>query len=153
MDIFKNTIDVSKINYILDRFSNHTLKKSEWTHEAHLIVGLWYVETLGLSEAREQLRRKIQSLNIALGGENTDTSGYHETITFYWLQLSEFFLSSLPTKLTFEEKCNLFLKNELCMTNSALRFFSSELLFSKEARYSLVSPDKQALSSLIHFFK
>ncbi len=148
-----NFIEFHKIKHILDGFTNDTLTKSEWTHEAHLIVGLWHVETFGFAEAREILRRKIRQFNIALGGENTDTSGYHETITFYWLKLTEVFLLTIRAELTFEEKCNLFLKNELCQTNSPLRFYCPELLFSKEARVSLVFPDIKPFSELDSFFK
>ena len=69
------------------RFQACTLRTEEWTHSAHLIVGLWHVDRFGAEEALIRLRSGIRRLNESFGGANTATSGYHETITAAYVTL------------------------------------------------------------------
>lgn len=69
------------VEALASRFADGSLPKAEWTHEAHLLVGLWHVERYGTSEALERLRTGIRRLNDRHGTPNTSLSGYHETIT------------------------------------------------------------------------
>jgi len=36
-------IDEESIEFVVQRFITRTLPKVEWTHAAHLVVGLWHV--------------------------------------------------------------------------------------------------------------
>jgi hypothetical protein len=63
------------------RFLARTLPKPEWTHAAHLAVGTWHVRTHGAARALAELRTGIRALNDSRGTPNTDSSGYHQTIT------------------------------------------------------------------------
>src|SRR5579871_6474589 len=58
-----------------------TLPKVEWTHRAHFASALWLMETSADGEAQRLLPDLIRAYNEATGTANTDTSGYHETIT------------------------------------------------------------------------
>jgi hypothetical protein len=64
-----------------------TLPKIRWTHSAHLLTGACYVYELGQAAAIEKMRRCVRRYNEAVGGQNTETSGYHETITVAWIKL------------------------------------------------------------------
>ena len=76
---------------MIDAFLDCTLPKSEWTHQAHLRVGLWHVDQFGPEEALIRLREGIRRLNATHGTANTDTGGYHETITrLYVLVMAQF---------------------------------------------------------------
>ncbi len=68
-----------EIDEFLAAFEGCTLPKERWTHGAHLLTGACYVHGLGQAAALE----KMQSV----GGRNTETSGYHETITVMWIRL------------------------------------------------------------------
>lgn len=60
-----------------------TLPKSAWTHAAHVAVAACYRVRHGrgaLARTREGIRR----YNTAVGTPNTDSSGYHETLTRFW---------------------------------------------------------------------
>ena len=63
------------------RFAALTLPKHEWTHAAHLTVGVWHVDRYGAADALTRLRAGIRRLNESHGNVNTPASGYHETIT------------------------------------------------------------------------
>jgi hypothetical protein len=68
-------------------FENCTLPKTRWTHGAHVLTGAWYVHALGEAEAMDQMRRCVRRYNESVGGKNTATSGYHETVTWFWIKL------------------------------------------------------------------
>jgi flavin reductase (DIM6/NTAB) family NADH-FMN oxidoreductase RutF len=60
-----------------------TLPKREWSHAAHVTIGACYVVRHGAS-AFDYTRAGIRRYNAAVGTANTDTSGYHETLTRFW---------------------------------------------------------------------
>ncbi len=61
---------------LLDR----SLPKSERTHAAHFAAALWLFRRPDTDVMRD-MPRLIRAYNEATGVHNTDTSGYHETIT------------------------------------------------------------------------
>jgi hypothetical protein len=77
----------------IHRFETKTLKKSEWTHAAHLRIGGVYVLAHGQAAALAKLRVGICRLNESHGVINSDTGGYHETLTRFWLAIIGHFLS------------------------------------------------------------
>jgi hypothetical protein len=83
----------SQTELIASAFCDCSLPKAQWTHEAHLRVGLWHLLAYSTDEALEMMRARITAYNVACGVGNTDSSGYHETITrfFVTLQPSEAF--------------------------------------------------------------
>jgi len=76
-----------EIAAFLAAFEAGTLPKERWTHAAHILTGACYVHALGESAAIDRMRLRVSSYNEAVGGKNTETSGYHETITIGWIKL------------------------------------------------------------------
>lgn len=76
------------------RFTTATLRKEEWTHAAHLSVAAWYLTHYPPLEAGVRLRTGIRQLNLALGGQNTATAGFHETLTEFWIRLVSRWIST-----------------------------------------------------------
>jgi hypothetical protein len=72
---------------LVAQFENCTLPKEEWTHQAHLTVGLWYASRLPYQEALVAVREGILRLNAAHGVPTTPTRGYHETITRFYVRV------------------------------------------------------------------
>jgi hypothetical protein len=68
-------------------FKRCVVPAKEWTHAAHLVVGLWHVHRHGAADALVRLRTGIRRLNESHGGVNSTTNGYHETITAAYVQL------------------------------------------------------------------
>ncbi len=76
-----------EIDAFVGAFEGCTLPKEQWTHGAHLLTGAWYVHRYGADDALERMRRNVRAYNVSVGGKNTETSGYHETITVFWIKL------------------------------------------------------------------
>ena len=129
------------IEEIVQQFEAHTLPKEQWTHHAHLIVGLWYGWHWDYPQALERMREGIISYNEAVGTPNTDSSGYHETITQYWLKVIYRFCQEKPYT-SVAEACNHLLASTLTKKYSLLSYYHKETLFSPHARKAWVEPDK-----------
>lgn len=63
-----------------------TLPGTSWTHAAHVAVAACYAVRHG-SAALDRTRAGIVRYNGAVGTANTDTSGYHETLTRFWSEV------------------------------------------------------------------
>lgn len=77
----------AEIDQFIASFEAGTLPKERWTHGAHLLTGACYVHMLGEAAATDRMRTCVRRYNEAVGGTNTETSGYHETITVAWIKL------------------------------------------------------------------
>ena len=84
-----------EINLLIAAFEERTLSKAEWTHAAHLTVGLYYCAHNSFGAAKNLMSDGIYWLNDEHGTPNTETSGYHETLTVFWLKTVAEFLERL----------------------------------------------------------
>jgi hypothetical protein len=75
----------AEIMEIVDGFRSRTLPAPRWTHQAHLTVGLWHALNRPSDTVLEEIRRGIIAYNAAVGTPNSDTRGYHETITAFYV--------------------------------------------------------------------
>jgi hypothetical protein len=82
VEIFES---VDQVAAFIDEFEACRLPKSRWTHAAHLVVGAWYLQKLGMARALEMTRHRISRYNESAGTPNSDHEGYHETITRAYL--------------------------------------------------------------------
>ena len=77
-----------------------TLPKAEWTHAAHFAAALWVLTRPDMDAVRD-MAGLIRDYNEATGVRNTDSTGYHETITQASLRAARFWLESRPTRVLF----------------------------------------------------
>lgn len=133
------------IDRLVEAFLSRTLPKEEWTHEAHLQVGLWHLLHYSPSGAIKRLRQSIKQYNVACGIENTETQGYHETITRFYVCLIDQFIQqtdcSQPIDLLGDELINLYGDKSLLF-----KYYSRDRLMSKQARLNWVEPDLKVLN-------
>lgn len=113
----------------------------DWNHREHLTVALWYVSRLEEAAALDRIREGILFLNGCHGTPNTDTRGYHETLTRFWIGVVAKFLKERG-----EGRSELELANELVETyagRSGLwrEYYSFDLLRSVESRRKWIDPD------------
>lgn len=126
-------------------FIQHTLPKSSWTHEAHLRVGLWHLLRHTPDETVHLLRQRIRAYNLATGAENTETGGYHETITRFYVWLIQAFLDNQAVPGSPEELAEQLVTD--CGDKALpLRYWSRDILFSVPARQGWIPPDLQPLT-------
>lgn len=121
---------------LTDAFEDHSLPKAEWTHEAHLTVCWTTVRRLGIAGALTHLRTGIAEYNAATDTPNTDTGGYHDTITRYYVEA----VGSLA-----EASLEAVLEHPSCSRTAPLDHWSRTTLFSVEARRGWVEPDLRPL--------
>jgi hypothetical protein len=127
------------------RFLAGTIPFEEWTHQAHLAVGMWHVNRYGTEEALARLRIGIQCLNEKHGTPNSLTRGYHETITRAYVLLLAEFLKSCPPAVSLQERVACLLNSPVADKNLLFKFYSRETLLSARAKSEWVEPDIEPL--------
>lgn len=135
---------LDELTRLIEGFADCTLPCHEWTHQAHLIVGLWYCSRHEATDALNLLRERIKRYNLACGKQNTETSGYHETITRFFVWYLTRYLHNADPQHSFVTLVNDFCAHHV-ERSSPLKFYSSERLMSVEARLGWVEPDLQVL--------
>jgi adenylate kinase family enzyme len=123
------------------RFQVCAVPAKEWTHAAHLVVGLWHVHQYGAEDALLRLRSGIRRLNESHGGVNSATNGYHETITAAYVQLLAEYLGSGQTDMPLGMRALHLLASPLATKDVLFTFYSHERLTSATARLGWVDPD------------
>lgn len=130
----------------IGEFEAGTYPIDKWKHREHVIMASWYLLHLTMREATPTIRAGIQRYNISQGGQNTSTSGYHETLTVFWIHvLAKALLSAKGDVLTrvralaseFGTKAGLYGE-----------YYGQDILKDVEARYQWVEPDLQPLPDL-----
>ena len=118
-----------------------TLNRLEWTHEAHLAACAYILLERPDILAERDLPHIIRRFNESVGGVNSDTEGYHETITQLYIRGVRAFLARTDPELPLLDKVNTLLRAEEGRRDWPLRFYSAERLFSRGARLGWVEPD------------
>lgn len=134
-------MDAQTAHAVFDDFVNGRLPKDAWTHEAHLITCWVALQDRSPAETLAFLREAIQTHNCGIGIRNTDTSGYHETLTVYYV--------------TAVFQANAATLDELyavpsCGRKAPLDHWSRDILFGADARLGWIEPDLSPLRWLPH---
>ena len=117
-----------------------TLPRDEWTHEAHLAATTYLVLNHPKIDLDAALPGIISRYNESVGGVNSDSEGYHETITQLYIRAVRCHLATTEGQ-GLAERVNALLLAPEGRRDWPLRFYSAELLFSREARSGWVEPD------------
>ena len=140
MTHFKSEAEITAIGLGL---LNRTLPKPAWTHAAHFAAAIYILTRPDLDAARD-MPALIRAYNEATGVANTDTSGYHETITLASLRAGHAWLTDRPgaaLHVALEEM----LATPLGRSDWLLTYWSRPVLFSVAARKAWVEPDLSPL--------
>lgn len=135
----------AEIEHLGEGLLSRTLPRAEWTHEAHLAATTYLLLRRPDVDIDKELPGIIRSFNESVGGVNSDTEGYHETITRVFLHGVRLFLAEADPKAPLHELVNELLLSPMGRRDWPLRFYSPARLFSVEARRSFVTPDIAAL--------
>ncbi|WP_270936033.1 hypothetical protein [Falsiroseomonas oryzae] len=119
-----------------------TLPKVRWTHAGHLAA------TAGLILLRPdiapdtELEGLIRRLNDSHGVPNSDTRGYHATITIFFLAAIRHALARDDARQPAHARVNALLAGPLAGGKPVMaRYWSDAVLHSVEARRHWVAPD------------
>jgi hypothetical protein len=124
---------------------SRTLPRGEWTHEAHLAATTYLLIRRPDLDVDRDLPGLIRRYNESVGGVNSDTEGYHETITRVFLHGVRLFLAEAGRSEPLHEIVNELLLSPMGRRDWPLRFYSRDRLLSVEARRNFVEPDLRAL--------
>jgi hypothetical protein len=143
-----SVVTADHATHILNGLKARTLPKPEWTHGAHLTAGVMLLDEVGLDGALAAMPDMIRSYNEATGVQNTDSDGYHHTITvFYLAVINDFCAERLDAPP--HNRATSLLASPLARKNYPLEYYSKDRLFSVEARRDLVPPDLKHLEIMI----
>ena len=122
---------------------DRSLPKPEWTHAAHFAAAFWLLRRPDMDAVRD-MPGFIRAYNEATGTPNTDTGGYHETITLASLRAARSWLAARPhasLHVALEE----LLLSSFGRSDWLLTYWTRPALFSVDARRRWIEPDVKAL--------
>jgi len=122
------------------------LPRPLWTHEAHLAAIICILTEHPEILAERDMPVIISSYNVAAGGVNDDTQGYHEAMTQVWIHVARRHVAAHPG-LELLDLANGFIAGPDGGRDVLLRHYSRDRLFSLAARRSFVTPDLLPLSA------
>jgi hypothetical protein len=138
---YRTSVEILRL---VREFEACTLPRAGWTHHAHLLVALWYLMRHDEREATRLIRDRINRYNRAKGIETTKISGYHETITLFYIKVIRKFLSTANPDCTLTALARSLL-DSCGDKNLPLEYYSRERLMSGQARTNWLEPDLRAL--------
>lgn len=118
-----------------------TLPKAQWTHAAHFATALWLIRKRPELSPERAMPDMIRRYNESVGGVNSDSAGYHETITLASLRAARALLESMPAEATPAAALAALLASPLGEKNWPFTYWSRDRLMSAEARRNWVEPD------------
>ena len=122
-----------------------SLPREEWTHEAHLAATTYLLLRHRDIDLDVELPGMIRRYNESVGGVNSDTEGYHDTITRVFLHGIRLFLSETDCDEPLHGLVNHLLLSPMGRRDWPFRFYSRDRLFSVGARRHFIEPDVAAL--------
>ncbi len=116
-----------------------TLPRADWTHAAHIAYATAIVRRDG-DRALDTFHAAIQRLNTSHGVLTTPSSGYHETISRFYIWAVGRHLRSLPPGTELGALATNAVE-ALLDRSIPLRYYSKARLMSSDARFGWVEPD------------
>jgi hypothetical protein len=141
-DSFYRTDDVVDL---VQKFETCILPHSDWNHVAHLTVAIWYLSQFSQPEAIARICTGIRRYNHCNSIQMTKNSGYHETLTLFWIAIARRFLSTANPNASVLELVNDFILTYGNKKSWFLEYYSYGLIMSWEARQRWVEPDFKPL--------
>jgi hypothetical protein len=131
----------ASLRSFVSQWETHALPKEQWTHAAHVAVCAFYTAEFGPADALSRMRAGIPVYNEAVGGKNTEESGYHETLTCLWAQIVADFIvaHSFSTPFHAVEATVLRYGQERKLHET---FYTYNVIADRRARREWVPPDK-----------
>lgn len=122
-----------------------TLPKPEWTHAGHFAAALWLLRERPELTAPDAIRGLITRYNEATDTPNSDTGGYHHTITLVSVRAAADRLRRHPPDAPLHAILAALMASPLGDRDWPLAYWRRETLFSVMARRTWVEPDIGAM--------
>ena len=128
------------LEFFFLQWQTGALAKSLWTHAAHVAVAACLTYEHPPETALRLTRSGIIRFNESAGTANTETSGYHETLTRFWSGIIGTFVraGNFPTRLEAVRAA----VNRFGEDRSLFRpFYSFDVVNDRRARREWLPPD------------
>lgn len=111
----------------------------KWHHRDHVKLAYLFLRRYSYAEAMSQIGPAIRAHNAAHHRPESLTRGYHETLTQVWLRLVHFTLCQFGPAASADEFFDQ--HPELWQWQIVRLYYSTERLWSREAKAEFVEPD------------
>lgn len=138
--------DDDAIEHVASGVIDRTLSKSEWTHAGHFAVALWLCRHRRDLTEPDAIRTLITRYNEATQTANTDTAGYHHTITLASMRGAASCLAGHAETVPLHVVHAALMASDLGKPDWLLAHWSRDMLFSVAARRNWVDPDRHPLA-------
>lgn len=118
-----------------------TLPRAAWTHAAHVAAAVYLMRRRPDIAPERDMPDLIRAYNRSVGVRNTDTEGYHETITQASLAAVRAALTAWPDEMPLHRIVNALAAGEMGRSDWLLSYWSRDRLFGVEARRAWMAPD------------
>ncbi len=115
----------------------------QWHHRAHVKLAYLYLTRFGFDAAGTKLRAGIRAYNATKNIPDQPTSGYHETMTQFWLRIVQATVQQYGGLATADEFFDF--HPQLSQKKNHRLFYSPGLFMSPEAKREFVEPDLTGL--------
>jgi hypothetical protein len=139
-------VTLAEIVEIAEGVRHCTFPVARFHHREHCLATAYLLKSFPATDWRRELPEIIRRYNVAMGGANTEDAGYHETITQFHLDAIEKFLRGHAGESVLEA-CEALLQSPIVQGDFALRSYSRERLFSREARRRYLAPDLRSIGA------
>lgn len=133
--------DDKSIECLALRLIDRSLPKREWTHAGHFAAALWLTRYRPCLTIPDEIRTIITRYNDATHTANTDTSGYHHTVTLASMRATADCLTSFSADTPLHIVLHSLLESEFGHPGWLLAYWERATLFSVTARRKWVEPD------------
>jgi hypothetical protein len=129
-------------------FHSCKLPAAEFNHSGHVAIAAHAIFH-GPELALDRLRPAIRRFNESIGGENSETAGYHETITRLWCIVVARAVSSIVPATDYDAAC--IAVSALGHRRDLFReYYSWDVLADRNARRAWIAPDLTGPFGPIH---
>lgn len=135
------TLTESDIERIAAGVLDLTHPYAEWTHAAHFAAALWLLRHPDILRRHGGMEPVIRRYNEAVGVPNTETRGYHSTITEASLRATAHLLDEASPADPLAAVLTALLASPLGQSRWLLVHWSEARLMSVEARRGWLEPD------------
>jgi len=122
-----------------------TFPKEKWTHGAHICMAASYILSESPDGLMDRVRDRIRHYNICQGGQNTKNSGYHETLTVFWLAIVRRYLAEHATECSRLDAVRAAFVEFGSLSALWREYYGFDVIQSPEARRVWIAPDIRSL--------
>lgn len=131
----------NQLQKLTQGFIGRQLPREQWNYETLCAVAVFIHRRRPELSLYRDFPDLIVGYNNAVGIENSDVRGYHETMTHFFIQTLRRFVDGPASHLAPVDALNAFLQSKPGQRNYIFKCYTKKLLTSALARQCYIPPD------------